>query len=298
MDFRFRHLRFFLEVAKELHFSRAAENMGIAQPALSRAIRDLEANLGVVLFIRGTRKVELTDAGQAFVNDCKAVLNAANLAVQNVRLVNEGSLGSLRIGYTDMAIAGCLPQILTKFQAQYENISLQPHMDPTIYQLDRLEKDEIDIGFVTGPIQVEVLIQHPVQSERFVCVVYDSHPLAHRKSIRLEELAGENFVLGPPKEWEHFYSYLLPMCRKAGFLPHTAQQAYNTTGIIGLIACGVGITIHTESVINCLRDGVSAIPISTSEITENLVTVAIWKENKISGPLAKFVKFIRDQSEG
>nr|WP_298388523.1 LysR family transcriptional regulator [Ruegeria sp.] len=296
MNFRFRHLRYFLAVAEELHFRRAANGLGVAQPALSRAIRDLEADLGVTLFERSNKKVELTNAGRAFQKDCREIWNAVDQAVSNVRYVHQGLIGSLRIGYTDMAIGGVLPSLLTEFQACEPGIVLTPHMDPTIYQLQRLSDDEIDIGFVTGPIGETEYQQLPVQRESFVCVVYDSHPLASRDSIRLEELAQERFILGPAREWEHFQSYLLPMCRRAGFLPKVVQEAYNTTGIIGLVACGMGVTVHTEGVQNYLRTGVKVVPID--DLTEKLETIAVWKPEDLPGPRQKFIDFLKAKMPG
>ncbi|MEV8468866.1 LysR family transcriptional regulator [Fluviibacterium sp. DFM31] len=293
MNFRFRHLRYFIAVAEEQHFRRAAERLGIAQPAISRAIRDLETDLGVVLFERSNKKVEITPAGQRFLKDCKNIWRSLENAVTDVRLVSEGRAGALRVGYTDMAISGRLPGLLKEFQDREPGIVLRPHMDPTIYQLERLRNDELDIAFVTGPIKESGLEQLPIQSEKFVCIVYSSHPLAKRESVRLEELANEDFVLGPAKEWEHFQAYLFPMCRQAGFIPKVTQEAYDTSGIIGLIACGMGLTVHTEGVRRFLRTDVTMVPLSDPH--EPLMTVAVWKRNHRSGPVDRFLDFIGER---
>lgn len=290
MKFGLRHIRYFIAVAEELHFRRAAERLGVAQPALSRAIQYLERELDVTLFIRSSRNVQITQAGETFLKGCRGVINSIEHIVDNTRLSHLGQVGSLRIGYTDMASAGRLPNLLKDFQDRQPGIILQPHHDVTVTQLQKLDDGELDIGFVTGPISRTGYEQHPVQSERFVCVVYESHPLATRKSIRMEELAHEDFVHGSSKDWEQFYSYLFPLCRRSGFVPRIVQEAFNTAGILGLVACGMGVTILTDSVGNSIGSGLTIVPIE--DITEQLQTVAFWKVGAVEGAMEMFVEFL------
>lgn len=290
MKFGLRHIRYFIAVAEELHFRRAAERLGVAQPALSRAIQSLERELNVILFIRSNRNVQITPAGATFLKGCRGVINSIEHIVDNTRLSHQGQMGSLRIGYTDMAIAGRLPILLKEFQDLRPNIILQPHHDVTVTQLQKLDDGELDIGFVTGPISRSGYEQYPVQSERFVCVVYENHPLASRKRIRLEELAHEDFVHGSSKDWEQFYSYLLPLCRRSGFVPHIVQEAFNTAGILGLVACGMGLTILTDSVRNSIGPGLTIVPIE--DVSEHLQTVAFWKADAVEGAMVMFTDFI------
>ena len=152
MRFDLRHIRYFVAVAQELHFRRAAERIGVAQPALSRAIQYLESELEVKLFLRTNRSVEITHAGQIFLDGCLSVLDSIDHVIENTRLTHQGKIGSLRIGYTDMAIAGRLPNLLNSFQRLQPNIVLQPHHDVTVAQLQKLDEGHLDVGFVTGPI--------------------------------------------------------------------------------------------------------------------------------------------------
>ena len=292
MRFGLRHIRYFVAVAEELHFRRAAEKLGVAQPALSRAILYLEKELSVKLFNRTNRSVEITDAGAAFLQGCRSVLNSVEHAVENARLVDKGQAGSVRIGYTDMAIAGVLPSLLKTFQEHQPGIVLQPLHDVTITQLHKLDEDELDIGFVTGPINRSGYEQKLIQSERFVCVAYENHPLAKREVIKLEELAQENFVHGSSKDWEQFNSYLLPLCRRVGFVPKIVQEAFNTAGILGLVACGMGITILTESVRSSIAPNLMVIPID--DVFEQLQTVAIWKSDAMDGSKRHFINYLDD----
>ena len=292
MKFGLRHIRYFMAVAEELHFRRAAERLGIAQPALSRAVRDLEDQLEVRLFDRTNRSVQITPAGTTFLEGCRGVINAVENTVENTRRVHDGQIGRLRIGYTDMAIAGLLPRRLKDFQAQQPGLVLQPHHDVTTAQLHKLDAGELDVGFVTGPISRLGYDQCLIQSERFVCVLYEHHPLANRKSIRLEELAHEDFVHGTSKDWEHFHAYLIPLCRRSGFVPRVVQEAFNSAGILGLVACGMGVTILTDSVRGSVGAGLIVVPLQ--DVSEQLQTVAIWKSETPDRATGLFIEFLRD----
>ncbi len=292
MKFGLRHIRYFIAVAEELHFRRAAERLGIAQPALSRAIRYLEKELGVDLFVRSNRSVAITAAGQTFFDGCLTIVNSVAHVVENTRRVNQGQIGVLRIGYTDTAISGVLPGQLKAFQDQQPGVVLQPHHDVTNTQLQKLDQGVLDFGFVTGPINRSGYEQCPVQSERFVCVVYEAHPLAARKSIRMEEISGEDFVHGSSKDWQQFYSYLFPLCRRSGFEPRIVQEAYNTAGILGLVASGMGVTILTDNVRNSIVPGL--VILDFEDVDENLQTMAVWRSDVMSGSKKLFVGFLRD----
>jgi len=288
-----RHIRYLIAVAEELHFRRAAERLGIAQPALSRAIQHLESELGVVLFTRTNRSVQITPAGETFLAGSREVINSIETTIEKTQLAQQGKRGLLRIGYTDVAIAGNLPALLKKFQDEQPNIILQPHHDVTVSQLQKLDAGALDVGFVTGPINRSGNKQCLVSSERFVCVFYENHPLATRKMIRLEELAHEDFVHGTSKDWEQFYSYLLPMCRRSGFAPRIVQEAFNTSGILGLVSAGMGITILTDSVRNSISPGLVVVPIE--DVSEELQTVAFWKSGSVEGAMKVFSEFLLRQ---
>lgn len=287
----FRRIRYFVAVAEDLHFRRAADRLGIAQPALSRAIQSLEEELGVGLFVRSNRNVQITRAGQVFLDRAKEILHLTERAAADVRNANEGRVGSLRIGYTDVAIAGLLPTLLKDFQEHQRQITLLPQHGVTPKQLTRLAEGKLDIGFVTGPINKHGYDQHPVQSEEFICVCANSHPFAQRDTIDLAELADEDFVHGSSTDWQHFHDYLIPLCRRAGFTPRIVQEAFNTAGILGLVSCGMGVTVLTENVRHTLGPGLAVIPIS--DLSEKLITCAIWRRDKVVGPTLHFVEYLK-----
>lgn len=293
MKLDLRHMKCFIVVAEELHFRRAAERLGLAQPALSRTIRDLENDLNVILLERSNRFVRLTDAGQAFLESCKGILNAVNHAVENTRRVSDGNIGLLKIGYTDLAIVGPLPGILRTVGREHPDIAFQFHNDVSIRQVRHLEDDLIEVGFVTGPFTANGFETLTICNEKFACIVYDEHPLAKRDSIQISELADEDFVHGSQKEWEMFYSHFLPLCHRNGFSPRIVQEGHTNIGIMGLVAAGIGITVLTESVRKSLPIGTKLIPISNGGAP--IQTVAIWKKDKMDITKRRFLNALKDK---
>ncbi|MEP6017104.1 MAG: LysR family transcriptional regulator [Paracoccaceae bacterium] len=292
MGIDLRHFRCFVAVAEELHFHKAAKSLGVAQPALSRTIRNLENELGVTLFKRSNRSVEITKAGQSLLKGCKEILNKTNKIVEDARLVHQGKIGTLRIGYTDNAINGHAPDLLKRFQATQPDIELRLSHTVTSNQLIDLEEGRIDFGFATGSVARAGYDHCCIQRERFVCVVYKGHRFANRKSIRLEDLANEPMVQGVPEQWEHFYSYLTPMFRRAGFEPAIAQEGLATSDILRLVACGMGISILTESVADTLAPGLKIIQLD--DVSDHLDTIVVWRTDQTNSAKEHFISFLQD----
>lgn len=286
-----RQIRYFVAIAEELHFRRAAERLGVAQPALSRAIQALETDLDVALFLRTNRSVQITPAGRVFLHGCREVIALADRTIDETRNAHEGRVGALQIGYTDFAIAGALPRLLKGFQESLPGITLRPQHGVTLSQIKRLQEGTLDVGFVTGPITAEGLDHCLVQSEIFTCVVADSHPFARRKALHIADLEHENFVHGTRKDWQHFYDYLIPLCRRAGFAPRIVQEAFNTAGILGLVSCGMGVTVLPDSVCTALAPGLVAIPLA--DVEERVTTCAAWREGHLTPPARHFVDYLR-----
>ncbi|MDZ7709548.1 MAG: LysR family transcriptional regulator [Roseovarius sp.] len=290
MKIGLRHIRYFLVLADDLNFRRASEHLHISQPALSRTIQHLEAELQVRLFERSQSFVRLTDAGRVFREGGQRALNGIEATIDLTRRVNIGEAGALRVGYTDFAIANVLPVLLKQFGQKHPGITLRPHHGVTATQLQELKDDKLDIGFVTGPVRQQGFHSRVVQTDRPICIVPDRHHLASRNSVTLAELADENFVHGPAEAWAHFYDYLFPLCRKAGFQPRIVQEAFNSVGILGLVSCGMGITILTESIYDFATGGLVPLPIS--DISDVMITEAVWASENLRLPTRHFVDFL------
>lgn len=293
MKYRLRHIRYFLTVAEELHFRRAAEKMNVAQPAVSRGIRQLEQDIGVRLLDRSNKRVALTDAGRVFMAGCKTSFEHLQRAVTEAQGVHAGSLGTLRIAYTDLAINGCFPAIVEQFRGRYEGVKLTLEHQFTNQQIDNLENGRLDIGFLTGPVDRIDFDTRLIQQERFIVALYPSHPLAEMTEIPLAALAHEPFVIGDLDTWQYFHDHLFRLCRTAGFEPRVAQTASNTDGIFGLVASGMGISILSEGALVNRRQGVMAAPLKDCPTT--ISTFAAWRREPGSPLTLKFGEFLNSE---
>ncbi len=280
-------VRYFVAVAEELHFRRAAERLNLSQPALSRAIGRLEEAVGATLFERTNRSVVLTPAGARLLDGCTTALAALDGAVDQARKLHSGQQGYLTLGYTDFAIAGRLPEIVQSFRRCHPEIVVQARHGCTRAQFEDLEAGKLDLGFVTGPVSQPAYDALPVQHDRYVAVLPEGHRLAERAIVTLADLADEPFVLGEPASWEHFHAHLFELCRSAGFTPQVVQHASNNEGIFGLIACGMGVSIQAACVENYFRKGLVFRPIA--DCARTVPTLAVWLTDPMTPLKARFV---------
>jgi DNA-binding transcriptional LysR family regulator len=286
-----RHLQAFQAVAEELHFRRAAERLHVAQPALSRTIQQLEESIGEVLLLRSNRRVELTEAGRAFLTGSRAVFERLDIAVELARKAGAGLSGQLSIGYTDFAISGELPSILDGFRRQHPKIRTELIYASTQQQLIDLTQGNIDFGLVTGPIQDQEFDSIAVQHDRFVAVLPQRHPLASQSEVLLEDLAHDPFVMGFMHRWTHFRRHLDALCVDAGFLPNIVQEAYNSEGVFGFVAANIGVSIHAECASNISRKGVVLRPLKGIE--RKIVTEVAWVKDTVTPIQQTFIDFLR-----
>jgi DNA-binding transcriptional LysR family regulator len=245
--FELRHLVYFREVARRLHFRKAAEALAIAQPALSRQIAQLEAALGVRLLNRSSRRVELTPAGADLVERIEPVLAALLRVPAEMRAVAEGRVGRLRVSFTGLAMATVLPDILHGFHRRFPEIRLELNESPTALQLSALLAGEIDCGFFhpDGPtpgIDTRLLLR-----ERNGVLLPADHPLKARKTLRLRDLASTPFVLFPRPNNPGFYDRILAAFASSGVAPRIAEEVWPRSNGVGLVRAGVGATFAAPS---------------------------------------------------
>jgi DNA-binding transcriptional LysR family regulator len=290
MQLTIRHFRHFKAVAEELHFGRAANQLNIAQPALSRSIKHLEGEIGAQLLERNNRNVNLTIAGKVFLGGCQRTIDSMESTVIQTRKANTGELGHLAIGYTDFAICGLVPRILRDFRQLYPDISFEPIHGYTEAQLHDLESEKLDLGFITGPFDQPGYKSATLVRDSFAVVLYENHPLAEKESVHLSELAGERFILGSEECWKHYHDHLFRIFREAGFTPDIVQRAFNIEGIFGLVACEMGITIQTSCVSNLLRKGLVIKKIHG--IKDTVPTMAVWKDKEEPSTQQTFAQFL------
>jgi DNA-binding transcriptional LysR family regulator len=252
-----RLFRYFVAVAETLHFTRASELLGIAQPPLSQQIKKLECDLNVQLFRRSKRKVELTEAGEVFLEHARTTLRAAEQAVEQVRRAAAGKEGRLAIGmvssvtYEDLVSAAVL-----RFRAQCPNVELTLQELTTPQQIKLLHTGEIHIGFIRPPIQDPAVVLEIVKREQLLVALPIAHPLARRKQIPILALATEPWVTLPSDLGLGFYDLVLSQCHEAGFTPNVSQVATQIHTLISLVAAGLGVTLVPASVSSLRRTGV------------------------------------------
>jgi DNA-binding transcriptional LysR family regulator len=258
-----RHLRYFVAVAEELNFTRAAKRLGINQPPLSLQIRQLEKELGTQLFRRRTRGVELTDAGKLMLEEARVILKQVETAKTGVRRRARGETGRLIVGSAGATyFHPLIPAIIREYGMRYPEIILAPQASSTALLVARLCAGQVDIAFIRPPIgDDDDLSIEPLVEEDTVIVVPTGHALSHSASAPLSALAKETFVLFPRALNTGVYDEILGACRRAGFSPVLVQQAPQIVAVIPLVAAGLGVSIVPHSFRRVLPDGVSYLAI-------------------------------------
>ncbi len=286
-----RTLRYFVTLAEELHFGRAAQRLAITQPPLSLAIRALEQELGVRLFARNKRQVALTHAGSAFLAEARAILARAGEAVQLARAADRGEVGKLVIGFMSAGVYTLLPPVLREFAASHSRVRLELR-ELTLPQLHAaLRRADIDVAFVRPPVTdaelaAEVLLREPL------CVALPArHPLAAMRRVRSAKLAGEPFVMFQRAPGLVLHDLVLGFCLQQGFAPRVAQEASQTHAVIGLVAAGIGVALVPSSAQEIRLRGLVIRPLA--ERSPPVGTALAWRRNDRSPVCEAFVDTAR-----
>lgn len=290
-----RHLRYFIAVAEELHFSKAAEKLHIAQPPLSQQIQQLEAELGVELFQRKTkRQVQLTDAGRLFLQEAYQLLAQLELAIQMTRRVGRGEVGQLRVGFISSVTYDVLPAILRQFRERFPDVELVLLELTTIEQEQALRENRIEVGFVHPPLEDDTLSWECIQQQPLIVALPESHPLAKQERVKVSQLAEEFFILFPRQKGLGLYDRIITFCQQADFTPKVGQQAIQMQTIIGLVSAGMGIAIVPSCLQNLQRFGVVY---RCFEEETPLVEVAVTWRNEEETPIVRqFLQVVRQVS--
>jgi DNA-binding transcriptional LysR family regulator len=242
-DIELRHLRYFVAVAEELHFGRAALRLHLAQPPLSQQIRKLEEILGYPLFLRTSRAVKLTSAGEVFLERARRTLRNVQEDMDEARSIGRGEEGFLRVGFIGSAMLTPLPAMLGRYRRLYPKVNLQLHESYTSSVVQKLLKGELDAGFLRDSGPASGLQIEPLFFEPFIAVVPKTHPLARHQTISAKELRDEPFVFFSPAAGTLAYEKPVSLCEEHGFRPRVVQEAPQWLTIMRLIGAGLGVTI-------------------------------------------------------
>ncbi|NHC35801.1 LysR family transcriptional regulator [Scytonema millei] len=239
-------LRYFVAVAEDLHFGRAAQRLHMTQPALSRQIQALEAELDVQLFRRSKRSVQLTIAGQTFFEEAKQILRHTEQAIQTTKRVARGEVGQLRLSFTASALRSVLPEIVRVFRERYPDVQLTMNERCTHDQVAAFHSHQVDVGFLYLPVDEKLLTLQPIAEEVWIVALPKGHHLSDRKHLTLSMLANEAFILHPRQSGAKFYDRIVGLCEQAGFYPNVVQEVETSQTRVGLVAAGMGITFVPE----------------------------------------------------
>lgn len=290
-----RHLRYFVAVAEELHFGRAAHRVSIAQPALTKQIQVLEAELGVRLLNRTKRQVELTAAGRRLLADARPLLEQARQAELAATRAGRGELGRLSVGFTPVALYGVLPPILRAYCDRLPDVELALHECWTPDLVQRIAEQRIDVGFVRLPIAADLAVR-PLRRDPLVAVLPACHPLADRPAVALTDLAADRFVLFPRHFRPDYYDEIVRLCRDAGFSPRLGQEAMTEPTMIGLVAAGLGVTLAPAAYHALQRPEVVYRPLR--DCAPAIETALAWRRADPAPTLHAFLAIAREIADG
>jgi len=295
--FELRHLVYFREVARQLHFRKAAEVLAVAQPALSRQIAQLERDLGVPLFVRTRRRVELSPAGKVLLDRVEPLLRSLAAVPGEMRDMAEGLVGHLRISFTGLAMATVLPGILKEFQRRYPGIRLELVESPTSSQLASLQAGETTCGFFHPDSPTPGLRTRVLLKERNGVLLPADHPLVSRRRLRLEDLAQTPFVLFPRTHNPGFYDRVLAAFAEAGISPRIAEEVWPRSNAVGLVRAGMGATFISPSEARTLPADIRFLPL-TGPAPESRLVMG-WKDAPtLPAPLTAFLSAAGENQGG
>jgi DNA-binding transcriptional LysR family regulator len=291
-DIELRHLRYFVAVAEELHFGRAAERLHLAQPPLSQQIRKLEDLLGYALFARTSRSVSLTPAGEALLQRAQRTLRNVQRDIDETRSIARGDVGSLHIGFVGSAMLTTLPAIFRSYGKAYPGVRLHLHESFTALVSEGLENGTLDAGILRDGDPWEGMHTTTIFSEPFVAVLPATHPCAKQKTMSVATLRDEPFVYYPRSAGARAYEKPLTLCEEHGFRPQIVQEASHWLTILRLVASGLGVSIAPACVRRIASTEVVCIPLRGAKAISNIELA--W----LKGDTRPLVERFKQMAEG
>jgi DNA-binding transcriptional LysR family regulator len=291
-----RHLRYFVAVADALSFTKAAEHLHLAQPSLTRQIKDLEAELGVRLFDRAGKRIALTQEGESFLRDARRLVAECAQSVLAVQRLSRGEAGQLNIGYVANVHHDLLPATLGAFRKACPHTALNLFDLTPAEQYRALERCKIDLGFVCfrGPPPGGDLQGTAVGQDLVLAVVPAESPLAKQAKIELKDLEAMFFVGLSEKTYPGSNEWLAEACREAGFTPRILQEADREPAVMSFVAVGLGVAVLPKQLQRLPHEGVSFRPLRRRLTAESW---AVWKASNASGCLKQYLQIVKELSK-
>ncbi len=280
----FRHYKYFLAVAEDLHFRKAAERLFISQPGLSRQIKQMEEELGIQLFERHNRKVMLTQAGLYLQNELTNIFKRLDESLQHAKLLNEGVTGQLKLGFVGSAMQEVIPNLLLQFRQQHPNVIFSLNEIDNNKQIQALQNQEIDIGFVRVERVPKGLEIMSLYEESFSLVLPKEHPVNTENFTNIKQFKEESFILFDPSYSESYYEKVMQIFDDAGFSPIVSHSTVNASSIFRLVENHFGVSIVPSSLKNGFKLNVKFIELK--EIPQRTTLKMTWN-SEISNPIVK-----------
>ncbi|MFC4799322.1 LysR family transcriptional regulator [Neobacillus citreus] len=288
-----RHLKYFIAVAEELHFGRAAQRLQMAQPPLSQQIKQLESELDAVLFERTKQRVELTNAGKVFLQRAYEIVNHINLSCEEAGRIHRGEAGQLILAFTGALAFDLLPSLVRSYRAKHPNINIVLRQLTTSEQVDALHGRTIHAGLLIPPIDSDSLNVEILREESYVVALPITHPLASLQgAIDLSLLANDLFVMTPREAGTSYYDSIISLCQNAGFSPQKAQEALELPTVTSLVAAGMGIAILPSSIQSLKNNQIVYLPLQESLTTYKFAVA--WHKQENSPIISSFISFLRE----
>lgn len=294
MNIELRHLRYFIAVAEELHFGRAAARLNISQPPLSQQIQILEQQVGARLLARTNRSVSLTAAGKQFLADSRQVVSLVNDAAARAERLHLGETGELRLGFTSSApFISAVSHTLSTFRRHYPDVHIQTREINTREQIVPLNEGSLDLGLMRNTQLPDTLAWEVILREPLMAMIPRDHPLAAQPSVTLAELAQEPFVFFDPHVGTGLYDDILGLMRRYGLSPVITQEVGEAMTIIGLVAAGLGVSILPASFKRVQLNEMRWVAIAEEDAVSEMWLV--WpKHHELSNAAQRFKKQLID----
>lgn len=289
-----RHLRYFIAVAEQLNFSRAAAQLHIAQPPLSRQIQQLEDDIGVQLLVRSKRQVELTNAGRVFLEEAKKLILQAEHVTEVARRAEKGESGIIKIGIGS-GLGGVVGRVVTDHCQRFPDVDIECRDIFSTMQNEALRKRQIDVGFLRPPVDQLNLNLELLFEERFVVVLPKSHPMAKRRALRIRDIAHEPLIIFNRNISSGLYERILDLYRKRGYTPQltvTHAEAHEEGGTI-MVASGKGIYIGVGAIVTRSVSGVDVSTVRLNEPDAKIEVYAAWWKGEQSPAVVAFLDSVR-----
>jgi DNA-binding transcriptional LysR family regulator len=290
-----RHLRYFVAVAESLSFTKAAEKLRLAQPSLTRQIRNLEDEIGVRLLDRSNNRVVLTEEGRRFLFDSKKLLAMSAETVSAVQRMNRGESSELNIGYVANVHYGLLPATLGAFRKLHPGVALNLFDMTSAEQLLALDGRKIDLGFIGLPPanSAHPLICECVAHDKMLAALPGSDTLAKNPKVRLADLAGRFFIIMSVKTHPGSRQWLIETCRRAGFVARILQEADGEPTALQFVADGLGVALLPEQITGLPHEKVIFRPFAPALMRESTIA---WRADNPSDPLQDYIQIVKELS--